>query len=72
VPARRYAVFEHRGHVSTIYETYAQIWNVAMPALGRSVADAPVIERHNDAFDPEPAKVACRCGSPGGVTRAPE
>ena len=49
---RQYAVFEHRGHVSTIYETYRSIWNEAMPATGRSVADAPVIERHNPAFNP--------------------
>jgi AraC family transcriptional regulator len=49
---RQYAVFEHRGHVSTIYETYRSIWNDAMPATGRAVADAPVIERHNPAFNP--------------------
>ena len=49
---REYAVFEHRGHVSTIYETYRSIWNEALPASGRAVADAPVIERHNPAFDP--------------------
>ena len=49
---RQYAVFEHRGHVSTIYETYRSIWNEAMPATGRAVADAPVIERHNPAFNP--------------------
>ena len=52
IPPRQYAVFEHRGHVSTIYETYRSIWNEAMPATGRVVADAPVIERHNPAFDP--------------------
>ena len=52
VPARQYAVFEHRGHVSTIFETYRSIWNEAMPATGRTVADAPVIERHNPTFDP--------------------
>jgi AraC family transcriptional regulator len=52
IPPRQYAVFEHRGHVSTIYETYRSIWNEAMPATGRAVADAPVIERHNPAFDP--------------------
>jgi AraC family transcriptional regulator len=52
IPARPYAVFEHRGHVSTIYETYRSIWNEAMPATGRAVADAPVIERHNPAFNP--------------------
>ena len=49
---RQYAVFEHRGHVATIYETYRSIWNEAMPATGRAVADAPVIERHNPTFDP--------------------
>jgi AraC family transcriptional regulator len=52
IPPREYAVFEHNGHVSTIYETYRSIWNEAMPATGRAVADAPVIERHNPAFDP--------------------
>jgi AraC family transcriptional regulator len=51
-PPRAYAVFEHNGHVSTIYETYRGIWNEAMPATGRAVADAPVIERHNPVFDP--------------------
>jgi AraC family transcriptional regulator len=52
IQPRQYAVFEHRGHVSTISETYRSIWNEAMPATGRVVADAPVIERHNPAFDP--------------------
>ncbi|HWR16829.1 MAG TPA: AraC family transcriptional regulator [Terriglobales bacterium] len=52
IPQRQYAVFEHAGHVSTIFETYRSIWNEAIPATGRAVADAPVIERHNPAFDP--------------------
>jgi AraC family transcriptional regulator len=52
IPPRPYAVFEHRGHVSTLFETYRGIWNEAMPAVGLAVADAPVIERHNPAFDP--------------------
>ena len=52
IPARQYAVFEHRGHVATIFETYASIWNSAMPATGRTVANAPVIERHNSTFAP--------------------
>ncbi|MGE4251857.1 MAG: helix-turn-helix domain-containing protein [Parvibaculaceae bacterium] len=50
VSARSYAVFEHKDHVSRIFETYEAIWN---EALGdREVADAPVVERHNPAFDP--------------------
>jgi AraC family transcriptional regulator len=51
IPARQYAVFEHRGHVSTLFQSYGHIWNEAMPASGRLVADAPVIERHNPTFD---------------------
>lgn len=52
IPRRKYAVFEHRGHVSRIFESYDTIWNEALPAQGGSVADAPVLERHNPAFDP--------------------
>ncbi|HEV2515085.1 MAG TPA: AraC family transcriptional regulator [Devosia sp.] len=48
----RYAVFEHNGHVSSLYETYATIWNEALPEAGCTVADAAVIERHNAGFDP--------------------
>lgn len=52
-PARSYAVFEHHDHVSTIFDTYSMIWNEALPAIGRVVANAPVIEFHNDRFDPD-------------------
>lgn len=48
-----YVVFEHNGHVSTLYETYATIWNEALPALDCEVAEAPVLERHNPIFDPQ-------------------
>jgi AraC family transcriptional regulator len=51
IPARTYAVFEHRGHVATIYATYTAIWNEALPATGRTLAEAPVLERHNATFD---------------------
>ena len=50
---QRYAVFEHRAHVSTIFDTYAAIWNHALPELGWRPADAPVIERHQPGFDPQ-------------------
>lgn len=52
IPTRLNAVFAHDGHVSTIFETYSAIWNTALPAVGLRLADGPVIERHNDAFDP--------------------
>jgi AraC family transcriptional regulator len=52
IPARTYAVFDHPAHVSTIYATYTAIWNEALPATGRALADSPVLERHNPTFDP--------------------
>lgn len=52
IAPRRYAVFEHQGHVSALYRTYAAIWNEALPALGCEVAEAPILERHNPTFDP--------------------
>lgn len=53
IPSRRYAVFEHRGHVSTLFDTYAAIWNEALHEHGWAPAQAPVIERHSPNFDPE-------------------
>lgn len=53
IAPRRHAVFEHRGHVSTIFDTYAAIWNAELPERGWRPADVPVIERHDPAFDPE-------------------
>jgi AraC family transcriptional regulator len=53
LPSRRYAVFEHRGHVSTLFDTYAAIWNEALPEHGWVPAQAPVIERHSPSFDPQ-------------------
>jgi AraC family transcriptional regulator len=50
---RTYAVFAHSDHVSTIFDTYSAIWNEALPALARKVADCPVLEFHNNAFDPD-------------------
>ena len=51
IAPRTYAVFTHRGHASGIPETFNAIWNEALPALGRAVADAPILERHNPTFD---------------------
>jgi AraC family transcriptional regulator len=52
IPAGTYAVFEHRTHVSKLGETYTAIWNRILPDLGKSQAEAPVLERHNETFDP--------------------
>ena len=50
---RAYAVFRHNEHVSKIFDTYSAIWNKALPEMARTMADGPVMEFHNDAFDPD-------------------
>jgi len=53
IPAQRYAVFAHRGHISTIRSTVYTIWNKWVPESGHQVADAPNFERYDPAlFDP--------------------
>ena len=52
IPERRYAVFAHKEHVSTIRRTIATIWNRWVPESGHEVADAPSFERYGEDFDP--------------------
>jgi AraC family transcriptional regulator len=52
--AKTYAVFEHRGHVSTIHEMVGLISREWLPKSGWAVADGPqVIERYGKEFDPK-------------------
>ena len=52
VPANRYAVFTHRGHISAIRSTWATVWNKWLPQSGHQLADAPDFERYDSRFDP--------------------
>lgn len=52
LPARRYAVFLHRGHISAIHETFAAIFQRWLPASALEAADAPEFERYSADFDP--------------------
>jgi AraC family transcriptional regulator len=52
IPPHRYAIFEHRNHISVIQQTYAAIWDEWLPAHQLASADAPSIERHKETFDP--------------------
>jgi AraC family transcriptional regulator len=52
VPANRYAVFTHRGHISAIRSTWATVWNKWLPRSGHQLADAPDFERYDSRFDP--------------------
>lgn len=52
IPPCTYAIFTHRGNVSTIRETMAAIWNEYLPHSGLKVADAPDFESYGRLFDP--------------------
>jgi AraC family transcriptional regulator len=52
VPERRYAVFRHEEHVSSVRATWSAIWNQWLPESGHKVADAPLLERYDEKFDP--------------------
>ncbi|WP_374384674.1 GyrI-like domain-containing protein [Dongia sp.] len=52
VPAQRYAIFAHEGHVSDIRSVCHTIWNKWLPASGFKAADTPVQERYHARFDP--------------------
>ncbi len=49
---RTYAVFSHDAHIAKLRETYDAIWNEWFADAGRTPADAPGFERHNETFDP--------------------
>ncbi|CAG4890509.1 AraC family transcriptional regulator [Paraburkholderia saeva] len=48
----RYAIFDHRDHISAIRRTWNTIWNKWLPESGHEVADAPVFERYGEQFSP--------------------
>jgi AraC family transcriptional regulator len=52
IPERKYAVFSHRDHVSSIRRTVNTIWNRWLPESGLKLADAPTFERYDQNFDP--------------------
>lgn len=52
IPACTYAVFTHRGHISTIRETMSAIWNDYLPKSGLKPADTPEFESYGRLFDP--------------------
>ncbi|QGZ93470.1 AraC family transcriptional regulator [Terricaulis silvestris] len=52
IPARGYAVFTHKGHVSSIPATMRAIWQDWLPTSGHKFADAPFFERYDNRFDP--------------------
>ncbi|HCV95223.1 MAG TPA: AraC family transcriptional regulator [Stenotrophomonas sp.] len=52
IPARRYVVAWHAGHIATIRSTWYWLLNHYLPAAGLCLADAPELERYDARFDP--------------------
>lgn len=50
VPARRYAVFAHRGPLDTLPDTFKYIYEVWLPQPGHQFADWPELEVYGEAF----------------------
>ena len=51
IPAHRYAVFTHRGHISDLPKTIYTIWNRALPDAGLQPAQAPELEVYDERFN---------------------
>ena len=51
VPKQTYAVFQHRGHISTVGQTFDAIWNDWLSFHNKTTADGPSLERANPGFD---------------------
>ena len=52
LPAQRYAVFSHPGHISEIQSVWRTIWAEWVPERVNRLADAPFFERYPETFDP--------------------
>jgi AraC family transcriptional regulator len=52
VPARHYAVFTHKDHISAIRTTMRAIWSDWLPRSGRQLEESATIERYGPEFDP--------------------
>ncbi len=53
IPAQRYAVFEHRGHVSGIQPLWQHAMDDWLPRSGLRSAHKPDFERYDLRFDPQ-------------------
>ena len=53
IPANRYAVFVHNGHISDFSKTVYTIWNKSLPDAGLEPVKAPDFELYDHRFDPE-------------------
>jgi AraC family transcriptional regulator len=53
VQPQKYAVFEHKGSLDTLPQTFQYIWKTWLPKSGHEAADAPEFERYSEDFNPK-------------------
>ncbi|MEX2113529.1 MAG: AraC family transcriptional regulator [Pirellulales bacterium] len=51
VPANKYVVFAHSGHVAAIRATFSAIWSDWFPQSGHEAIEAPTLERYGQEFN---------------------
>lgn len=52
VAPQHYAVFEHKGPLEALPQTFQYIWKTWLPKSGYEAADAPEFERYSADFNP--------------------
>jgi AraC family transcriptional regulator len=71
IPAGRYAVFTHRGHVSDLPKSVYTIWNKSLPDAGLVPAKAPDFELYDRRFDPKTGRGVVEIWIPVGQAGGP-
>lgn len=57
IPAQRYAVFTHKGPLSTFHDTVGKIWSEWLPASGHAPSGGPDLELYDERFHPEHGQI---------------
>jgi AraC family transcriptional regulator len=52
LPKKKYAVFSHRGYISTLRSTWDHIWSKWLPESGMRISRDARIERYSETFRP--------------------
>lgn len=52
IPAQKYVVFRHQGHVAGISSTMSAIWSQWFPKAPHQPAEGPMFEKYSSDFDP--------------------
>ena len=65
LPAQRWAVFPHEGHITAIASTIDAVFAQALPDAGLMAGDMPdLLERYGESFDPRTGNGGCEIWVP--------